>query len=64
MRFWRRRARVLGDGYQPPPPPPPPPPPEEPPPPPPEAEPGARDDEEMALPSELPKEALMSEIRL
>ena len=43
-------------GYQPPPPPPPPPPPEEPPPPLPELEPGATDEEEMALESALPKE--------
>ena len=41
--------------YQPPPPPPPPPPPDEPPPPPPELEPGAVDDEEMALLSDEPR---------
>jgi hypothetical protein len=45
---------MAAGGYQPPPPPPPPPPPEEPPPPLPDFEPGACDDEEMALFSDLP----------
>ncbi len=42
--------------YQPPPPPPPPPPPDDPPPPLPELDPGAVEEEEMALDSELPSE--------
>jgi len=45
---------LFKEGYQAPPPPPPPPPPEEPPPPPPELDPGAVDEEEMALLRALP----------
>ena len=48
--------------YQPPPPPPPPPPPEEPPPPLPEDEPGAVEDEDTALVSELLKELVKPEM--
>ena len=46
---------VKAFSYQPPPPPPPPPPPDEPPPSPPELDPGAVDEDEMALLSEVPR---------
>ena len=52
MLFWLSPSFPV---YQPPPPPPPPPPPDDPPPPLPELEPGALDDEDMALDNDDPK---------